>query len=600
MTKLLLNFWFLFDKKNKRKIFFLFFLVLTGTFAEIVGLGAIIPFLIALSKPEMVQNNFYFKKLYEWISPNTYNEFMIIMGLIIIVIFILQNLYLLFGRYYKFKFSTLVHYEFTSKLFRSYLKSPYSFHLRRNSSQLLRNIGAIQSIITGILLPVITIVTDLLLIISVLLILMVIDIISSLIVFGFICTILVLYFLLIKKKIKSFGKRQYIINEVLIKQFNQGLGSIKESKILGREHFFDKIYSTHLYEFDKMSKWQQTVSALPSLITQTAVVILVLLLMFIAIARGLHLEAIFISLSFFGMASIRLIPALSRMNASAILIRFYTPGFEEIYPDLKLAMSHRDPIDTNNISKSLMFQKDLKIENVSFSYEESNKPVLKQISLTIPKNSTVALVGETGSGKTTLMDIILGLLLPQKGCVSVDGVNISTYLTSWHQKVGYIPQQIYLMDDTIRANIAFGIPDEEVNLENVTSAIQLAQLEEFINDLPEGLKTIIGERGVRISGGQRQRIGIARALYNNPEVLFMDEATAALDNETERAFMNAIDSFRGKRTLIIIAHRLSTVRNVNTIFFLSKGELIASGSYNNLLEECPAFRRMAGANPVIS
>jgi len=598
MKSLLSKIWYIFDRKDKVKIGFLFLLILSGTFFEILGFGVIIPFLMIISKPEVVQENVYIKTVYDFISPGTTNEFLAWMSLFIILTFVLKNSYLFFIQYFQFSFSTSEHHKLTSRLFRSYLNSPYTFHLQRNSAQLLRNIGIVLSIINGILLPLISMITDLLLIISILFILMFADLTSAIIVFGFIGTVSVIYSAVFKKKLRNLGERQKYINAMLIKQFNQGLGSIKESKILGREHFFDKIYSQYLFDYNKTSRWQQSITVMPRFIIETSMVTMVLFVMLLAIFRGYNTESIFLTLSFFAIASIRLMPSLNRINGSLTVVRFYIPGLEEVYSDLKMSESYKEPIPYEEISDPIIFQKEIKLDCIDFSYDGSRKSALKHFSLTIPKNSSVGLVGETGAGKTTTVDIILGLLKPQHGNVYVDGVNIHEKLPSWQRKVGYIPQQIYLMDDTITANIAFGIPDEEVDLQKVHNAVRLAQLKEFINELPDGLETVIGELGIRLSGGQRQRIGIARALYNDPELLIMDEATAALDNETERAFMEAIESLSGERTIIIIAHRLTTVESVDKLFFLSKGQLITSGSYSELLETCPTFRQMAGVSQV--
>ena len=598
MKELLTKIWYLFDKKDKIKIYLLFFLILSGTFTEILGFAAIIPFLLIISKPEVIQQNIYIKTVYDLIAPSSYNQFIAWIILFIIAVFLFKNLYLIFVKYFQFNFTTNIHNKLASRLFRSYLNSPYTFHLQRNSAQLLRNLGIVLSIISGIFLPLIRILTDLLLIIMVVGILMIVDFLSTLIIFGFMGLISATYFFIIKRKQRDFGQRYNHINTLLIKQFNQGLGSIKESIILGRGYYFDKFYSQYLSELNKISKWQQLTNSLPRYIVETSLVALILSIMLIMLAGGNDMQSVLITMSFFGMASVRLMPSISTLNSSINLINFYIPSLEEIYSDLKMSEYYKAPIKYEKIYDPIIFQKEIKLEQIDYTYDNSEKSVLKHINFKIPKNNTVALVGETGAGKTTVVDIILGLLKPHHGNVLVDGVNIHEKLTSWQRIAGYIPQQIYLMDDTITTNIAFGLPEEEVSMKKVNNAVRMAQLEEFINELPHGLNTIVGELGVRLSGGQRQRIGIARALYNDPELLIMDEATSSLDNETERAFMESIESLSGKRTIIIIAHRLTTVEKVDTIFFMSKGQLIASGSYNELLNTCTEFQLMAGVKKI--
>ena len=594
MKELLTKLLFLFEKRDRIKIIALFTFILSGTIFELLGFGSILPFLYVVSKPELVHENIVLGKFYNWISPGSVNEFLVWLGLIIIIVFVLKNSYLFFIQYSIIKFSTKTHHALASRLFRSYLYSPYSFHLQRNSAQLLRNIGLVQSVITGILLPLIHIIIDLLLIVSIFVLLVIVDMTSSLVVFSFIGLMSFIYFLIFKRKLVRFGTEQKHHNEMLIKQFNQGLGSIKESKILGREHFFDKSYSHHLAGLNRISKWQQSISALPHFIIETLMVTLILFILFTAIFRGYEISAILISLSFFGLATVRLMPSISKINSAVSSIRFYTPSLEEVFSDLKMSESYSQTVPLQKTNSDILFNKELELKQVCFSYNGSEQSILENINLTIQKNSTVGFVGKSGAGKTTTVDIILGLLNPKSGKVLVDGLDIRENIKSWQRKAGYIPQQIYLMDDTIRANIAFGIPDEEVDSNKVRNAVTLAQLDEFVNQLPNGLQNIIGESGVRVSGGQRQRIGIARALYNEPELLIMDEATAALDNETEKAFMEAIESLSGKRTIIIIAHRLTTVANVDKIFFLKEGKLITSGTFKELLSTSVEFKLMAG------
>ncbi|MDP1880717.1 MAG: ABC transporter ATP-binding protein, partial [Parachlamydiaceae bacterium] len=573
MKELFSKILFLSDRIDRIKIILLFILILSGTFFELLGLGSILPFLFVVSKPGLINENFYLNKLYNWISPGSVNNFLIWLGLIIIIVFTLKNAYLFFIQYSIIKFSTKIHQKLSSRLFRCYLYSPYTFHLQRNSAQLLRNLGIVQTVINGILIPLITIITNLLLIVSIFIMLVFVDITSSLIVFSFLGLISFIYFSIFKRKLSRFGEELNYHYEMLFKQFNQGLGSIKESKILGREHFFDKSYSYHLVGLNKILNWQQSIGVLPNFIIETLMVTLILFIMFFAIFRGHEINTILISVSFFGLAAIRLMPSINKINSSVNLIKFYIPGLEEVFSDLKMSESYTKTIPFQKIESELIFNKELELRQIYFSYDGTDKTVLENISLKISKNSTVGFVGKSGAGKTTTVDIILGLLNPNSGKVLVDGFDIHENIRSWQSKVGYIPQQIYLMDETITANIAFGIPENEVNLSKIQIALSLAQLDEFVSQLPNGLNTIIGESGVRVSGGQRQRIGIARALYNEPELLIMDEATAALDNETEKAFMEAIESLSGKRTIIIIAHRLTTVANVDKIFFFSQGKL---------------------------
>ena len=464
MKELLTKLLFLLEKRDRFKVVLLLTFILSGTLFELLGFGSILPFLYVVSKPELVSENVFLRNFYAWISPGSVNEFLVWLGLLIIVVFVLKNSYLYLIQVSVIKFSTRTHHKLASRLFRSYLYNPYSFHLQRNSAQLLRNIGIVQSIITGILLPLINIITDSLLILSLFILLFIVDGTSSLIVFCFVGFISFLYFSIFKNKLRSFGEEQKLHNEMLIRQFNQGLGSIKESKILGREHFFDKSYSDHLAGLNRIATWQQSISALPHFIIETLMVTLILFTMFIAIYKGNEISTILISLSFFGLAAVRLMPSLNKVNSAVSMIRFYIPGLEEVYSDLKMSEGFSQSVPLEEKDSHIIFHKELELQHISFTYDGTEKSALEDINLTIPKNSTVGFVGKSGAGKTTTVDIILGLLNPTKGKVLVDGSDIHGEIKSWQRKAGHVPQQIYLMDDTITANIAFGILDDEVNL----------------------------------------------------------------------------------------------------------------------------------------
>jgi len=299
-------------------------------------------------------------------------------------------------------------------------------------------------------------------------------------------------------------------------------------------------------------------------------------------------------LSLFAVVAIRLMPSLNRISTGWGCLKRYSPCLDEIYDDLMTSKKEIQNRDTLQPSAPVIFERDIKLEKILFAYENCPKPILENLSLTIRKNAMVGFVGPSGAGKTTAVDIIAGLLNPQEGSVLVDGIDAKSNLRSWQDQIGYIPQNIYLSNDTIKTNVAFGVNPKDINEDTVWQALRLAQLDKFVAGLPAGLETEVGERGIRLSGGQRQRIGIARALYHDPQVLIMDEATAALDNETERAFMTSLERLSGVKTILIIAHRLTTVKACDLIFFLKAGRIVDSGNYAELLEKCPEFQDMAG------
>jgi len=320
---------------------------------------------------------------------------------------------------------------------------------------------------------------------------------------------------------------------------------------------------------------------------------LVLGVMIALLQFGEYPSSVLTTFSLFAVAAVRLMPTINRFTVNLVQIRFGIPSLNEIYSHLKDCEKYVTDVGERKSAERMVFEHQVELVDVSFQYEDAPNLSLDSILLSIPKNSTVGLVGASGAGKTTVVDVIIGLLKPAKGKIMVDGKDIHESFFSWQRQIGYIPQSIYLADDTVKNNVAFGSPIEAIDEDKVWKALELAQLDEFVRSAKDGLSTMVGENGVRLSGGQRQRIGIARALFYEPQILVMDEATAALDNETERVFMESIEKLGQKKTIIIIAHRLTTVKNCDIIFLLDQGRLIASGSYETLMSKSSEFRQMA-------
>lgn len=365
----------------------------------------------------------------------------------------------------------------------------------------------------------------------------------------------------------------------MIKWVNQGLGASKEVKVSGKEGFFINAYTKQSTIKANNSRYMKMLEQAPRLFIETLLVATVLVTMLIIVLQGSGTAHLISSMALFAMAAFRLMPSITRIMALVTTIRYNQPALKVVYEDL---FENRDESTNPITNKSIVinqgkrtFNDSIKLTNVSFRYPNQEGYAIKDVSLTIPIGQSVAFIGESGAGKTSLVDIILGLLKPEKGELLVDGKRIHDQINIWQQKIGYIPQSIFLSDDTIRSNVAFGTEHNLIDDEEVWRSLDQAHLKEFVKALPDQLDTTVGERGVRLSGGQRQRIGIARALYHNPEILFMDEATSALDNETEKEIMKAIDGLKGEKTLIIIAHRLSTIENCNIIFKINKGRLTA-------------------------
>jgi len=379
-----------------------------------------------------------------------------------------------------------------------------------------------------------------------------------------------------EKKISQIGAEQQKISASMIKWVNQGLGASKEVKVSGKEDFFINAYTKQSQLSANNSRYMNVLDLVPRLFIETLLVSIVLITMLIIVFQDTDTTYLVSTMALFAMAAFRLMPSINRIVSLITTIRYSQPALKVVYRDL-----FEEKEEVSIIKKDLYaiykgkktFNDSIELQNLTFKYPNQNELSVKDISLTIPIGKSVAFIGESGAGKTTLIDIMLGLFRPEKGRILVDGKNLEEQKEVWQKKIGYIPQSIYLSDDTIRRNVAFGIDDAHIDDQEVWRALQQAQLKEFVEALPGQLDAAVGERGVRLSGGQRQRIGIARALYHNPEILFMDEATSALDNETEKGIMRAIDGLKGEKTLIIIAHRLTTIENCDLVFKINKGRL---------------------------
>lgn len=593
MINIFSKMWALFDRTERMVLVPLFVLMLLGTFLEAFGMGAVIPFIVLLSKPDMVYQNVYFKKVYEFMDPPSLNIFLIWMGIALVLIYVLKNLYLFGLTYIQSRFVGRKFRNLSVELFRSYLHSPYAFHLYRNSAELFRNLEMVFTLVTGVMFRAASVVMETMVLVVIYVCLVAVHPVSSIIIVVVLGGFMGVFQLLVRRQLKSLGKEQYHHWALAYKQVNQGLGSIKETKILGREDFFADEYSNHIKAVARTTHWQRVISEIPRFYIETAIATLVLSVMIVFLLRGDNPQTVLFTLSLFSFAAVRMMPSLVRIGSALANIRFYLPSLDTVYDDMLLCkkLIASEPKTAEPLKVSLSDR--IELRNICFTYEKARTEAIKNISFSVNAKTTVGFVGHSGAGKTTIVDIILGLLVPSSGKILVDGTDIRKNIASWREHVSYVPQSIYLIDDTIRANIAFGLAKKDVSDDKIMAAVKAAQLEDFVKILPAGIDTVVGERGARISGGERQRIGIARALYHDPEVLVMDEATSSLDNETEKAFMESVKGLSGKKTIILIAHRLTTIMNCDRIFFFKDGMLAACGTYDELINNSPDFRKMA-------
>ena len=579
--------------REKIRVLMLFILVLIGTLLEVLGIGALLPLVTLLSNPEAIQDTAYLNRAYEWVNPSSTNEFIIISLATVLALYVLKNAFLFLVVYVQGRFLYSNYLRLSSHLFRAYLYNSYSFHLKNNSAKLLRNLQAITKVIQGVLFTSLILVTEATVIIGLFALLLWVEPRSALIVTVGMGSFLGIFYFGFRRKILEWGDISLFHNGKSIQLINEGLGSIKEIKILGREDYFLNVHRWHMNQATTAERIHHLIAQSPRYYIESIIITIMLGTMIFLLNTGKDIQSILVTVTLFAAVATRIMPSASRCTWAMNMIRFNKPNLDAVQKDFLEAGKLFQAVTESAGSVPFEFNNQIKMNDVSYRYEDSESLALENVSLAIPKNSTAGFVGTSGAGKTTMVDLIIGLIRPAAGQVLVDNNNIQENIDCWQRQIGYIPQNIFLTDGTVKSNVALGIDDDLLDEEKVWRALSLAQLDKFVRSLPDCLGSMVGEQGERLSGGQRQRIGIARALYHDPQILIMDEATAALDNETEQAFMEALENLSGKKTIILIAHRLTTVKNVNQIHFFQKGHLLSSGSYQFLLENCAEFRKMA-------
>ena len=565
MLEILKKIWSLLTKREKIISIFLFAMMLLSSGLELLGIGLIMPVIALLSKPELIEQNRYLKLVYDFIAPGSYKAFLIILCVALIALYIAKNLFLAAQNWWQSHFIMRKGAELANTLFDNYIHAPYSFHLKNNSGNLLGKINLADALVQGLLIPFMIILTESMVIGVIFIALLVL---SPVVTVGLVVTILLItvavYYPL--RKYNNLVGMNYRDAQIAMNKYAlQGLKATKESKVRNIEDFFSSEYAIHRNQSNNALAKLTFLGNLPRFLVEGMLVSLGLGVLLVLIISGMSPGSIVLTLSLFAASAIRIMPSMTRIQYNLSRILQYSHTLISLFDDI--ANFARE--EKADCSEDLQFEKNIRIENLSFRYENTENDIIRNLSLIIPKNASVAFVGPTGCGKTTLVDLILGLLKAQKGTIKVDGENISDCLKSWQKKIGYVPQFIFLLDDTVRANVAFGVLEKEIDDDRVVECLKMAQIFGFIDTLSDGINHIIGENGIQLSGGQRQRIGIARALYHNPEILILDEATSALDNETEKAFIDALNNLKGTLTIIMIAHRLTTVENCDKIVRLT-------------------------------
>ena len=569
MLKNLKKLKFSFSQKQNKSILILSIFLFFAMGLEILGLGALLPVISFVLNPNSVHESQIFNFLGSYIE-NLNSDFIVyLMLLLIVLIFSFKTIFLVFLTSKQNIFLTKLKADLSSRLFSKYIYQSYSFHLKNNSSRLLKIIQVDVGHVNIFLTQLITVIIESGLILSAVVTLIYIEPIGAISVGVFFIIVSTFFFQSTKKRLVLWGEKMINLNENLSKNIIEGLNGIKAFKILGKEQKINNQFKKNNFSLAKISSNHLTTTQLPRFFLELISIIGLTGFIISMLIQDKQTNLIVSILSVFVAATFRMIPSINRVIASLQNFKYYEASLDIVYDEFK-KLNFDSKTDHPN-QERMMINKVLKIKDLCFEYSKNNI-ILKNISFDISKGETVGIVGESGSGKSSLVDIIIGLLKPNSGSINVDGVNINSKLRSWQNNIGYVSQSIFLTDDSIIRNVALGVDDDQIDIKSVNNSLESAQLKKFIETLPDGVYTKVGERGVQLSGGQRQRIGIARALYNSPEFLVFDEATSALDSETESLFMDSIYALKGK-TIIIIAHRLSTLNSCDRIYKIENNNI---------------------------
>lgn len=595
MPKYFQKVWYILGDSRKQ-LPFLIFVFTVSSFMETLGIGMLSPFFSIVSDPNLIQENPIIRQVNTFLGIQSSQQFIFLLCILISVLFILKSILYFLSKFYILRFGNFQLASMIESLNRAYLYSDYNYFLSKNSSTLVKNIAyETKSFRSAVLIPSLYGISNLTVLVFLLGLMAATDL---LLLIGVLTTLLpvVLLVYVMRGRLRRWGKNSSEALQKIIVTLNHGLGGFKETRVIGCEPYFEQEMRKHTRQYVRSEVLLYSFDTLPRILIETVLVVFIVSFIGVSqlfLSRGTG--ALISSLSVFAVASIRLLPALTQLVSVLGNLQSSKHAVDILYSDLitiekQFGQRHTNAalngskVKSENQPATLSFNRRIQISHISYRYSEKLKPAIDGISLEIRKGESIAFIGKSGAGKTTLVDIILGLLIPQWGDIKVDGVSIYRNLRAWQNLVGYIPQSIFLLDDTVERNIALGVPDNQIDSRRLQQAIAAAQLQELVAQLPEGIHTRVGERGVMLSGGQRQRIGIARALYHEREILVLDEATSALDNETEKKVSQAIQALSGKKTIILIAHRLSTVEHCDRIYLLEKGKIVKSGKYAEVVK----------------
>lgn len=560
---------FLITKRQRKGLVILTLLLFIGMVLEVFGLGILIPALSILLDPDLIKETPILNSFRNQFSEFSDQNFLSLVLLTILVVYLFKSLFLILITYKQNKFLSNITAYISNRLFESYLNQQYSFHLKRNASELIKNIQVEIYYLSVFLLSLITIFIEGGLVIAVLSTLIYIEPLGALtigIFFGFLSVIFLQF---TKRKLKLWGDLRQELDAEVSKIALEGLGGIKDLKILGKENFFLNQFSIKNYFKARISSNQATISQIPRFYLELISIVGLVSFIILMVNQGKDVSELITVLGVFVAATFRMIPSINRIISSAQSLKFSKPSVVTIYKEIYSLSSLNNE---NVILDKFKFKNKIEFKNVSFGFNKNQK-IIKEINLKINKGQTIGIIGESGSGKSTLVDLLIGLHEPISGSILIDEKSDLQLKQSWRNNIGYVSQSIYLIDNSILNNIALGVSEDMIDKARVNQLIKDVQLENFVGNLELGIETKVGERGVQLSGGQRQRIGLARALYNNPDILILDEATSALDTETEKEVMTSINNLKGIKTIVIIAHRKSTLKKCDLIYEIANSKI---------------------------
>jgi len=582
-----------------RGIVLLFFGILLKSTVEVIGVASITPFVSVMVNPAIVHTNVYLNSIYQYFEFKNTTSFLNYLGFLTLVLLLLTNILSATMEWMIIRFSKVMEYRLSTQLMTKYLSNTYAFFLENNSSKFGKNIiSEVQRCIDGVIFPLMVAISRTMTVLFIVSLLIVVEpyaAISMSVLFG---GGYVLIFVFVRKRLFELGR---LSSESMLNRFktiNEAFLGVKDIKLRGIENKFINRYNKSAKRQAHYYVYQHVVSTIPRYVLDSLAFGGVVLVMLFLVNQGNSSQNIIPIVALYAVAGYRLIPALQNIYSSIVTLKFNTPALKILTDDLRSDDFHNkyEKVDL----PLLKFREGLNLKSVSYKFSNTDQYAINNISINIKPNTTIGIVGSTGSGKTTLVDIILGLLINNSGQLIIDNVELKqSNIHLWQKKIGYMPQNIFLIDDTVSANIAFGLNTDEIELDRVINAARVANLHDFIVELPDGYDTKIGEQGARLSGGERQRIGIARTLYNNPEIIVLDEGTSSLDTVTESIVMDAIHSLSDEKTIILIAHRLSTVKDCDIIYLLHDGEIEDFGTYDELIMKSQKFKKMTGDNNII-